>query len=230
MIVDKEKLIKEYMPLIIRLARDLKVTLPLNVELDDLIQEGLIALLQTIEKYNPRMGASFKTYAYTRIRGAMLDYLRKLDFLPKTVRQDMKKLEASILKFHDENGRFPTFEELADVLGLSVEEVKSLYSELQIKQFLSLDSYFIDAKSGETSEFQIASGDDVRENVRKELLYEKLRESINKLSEREKILLSLRFEHELSLKEIAEVLDVTESRVSQLLTVVLSKLRKMLEE
>ncbi|ODN30960.1 RNA polymerase subunit sigma-70 [Fervidobacterium thailandense] len=228
--VDKERIVKEYLPLIVKLARDLKITLPYNVELDDLIQEGVIALLQTVEKYNPKMGASFKTYAYTRIRGAMLDYLRKLDFLPKTVRQEIKKLEAAILKFHEENGKFPTFEELADALDLTVDEVKSLYSDLQVKQFLSLDSYLIDVRSGDVLEFQVSSEDDVREKVKKELLYEKLRESINKLSDREKIILSLRFEHELSLKEIAAVLGVTESRVSQLLTIVLSKLRRMLEE
>lgn len=230
MILDKEKVVKEFLPLIAKLARDLKLTLPYNVELDDLIQEGVIALIQASEKYNPALGATFKTFAYNRIRGAMLDYLRKLDFLPKGVRQDIKRLEQEILRFYEQHSRFPTFEELASALGISVDEAKALYNELQMKQFLNLDQYFLDTFGSGTVEFQVQSSDDVRENVSKALLYERLKEAISKLEHREQIVLSLRFEHELSLKEIAEVFGITESRVSQILSTIFAKLRRMLEE
>jgi len=229
LIANKESIVKEYLPLISRLAREIKSNLPHNVELDDLIQEGTIALLQAIDKYDPRYGATFKTYVYTRIKGAMIDYLRKLDYLPKNVRQDIKRLDNQIADFYSRYQRLPTYEELSEILGLSIDEVQEMYNELLLKQYVNLDQYLFGSDEDEQAyAFDVANTEDVREQVRKSLLYEELIESINKLDEKEKLILSLRFEHELSLKEIAQVLGVTESRVSQLLGAIFSKLRKML--
>lgn len=232
MILNKDAIVKEYLPLVTRLARDLKVNLPHNVEIDDLIQEGVVALLQAVDKYDPRHGATFKTYVYTRIKGAMIDYLRKLDYLPKNVRQDIKKLDNEIAEFYTKHQRLPTYEELAEILGMSVQEVEQIYNELLLKQYVNLDEYLfgVDEESSDLSNYyEIPSSEDVKEKAWKSILYEQLVESINKLDEKEKLILSLRFEHDLSLKEIAAVLGVTESRVSQIIGAILSKLRKMLE-
>ncbi|MGC8820879.1 MAG: FliA/WhiG family RNA polymerase sigma factor [Fervidobacterium sp.] len=226
--MDKENIVKQYLPLIVRIARDLKVNLPYNVELDDLIQEGVIALLQAVEKYDPRHGATFKTFAYTRIKGAMLDYLRRIDYLPKNVRQDIKRLDREILNFYDEYNRFPSYDEMAERLGMSSEDVKEIYSELALKQYLNLDQYLFESEEISYAPIEVKSEENVKENAWKSILYEQLIEAINKLDDKEKMMLSMRYEHELSLKEIAEVFGVTESRVSQIITGVLSKLRKML--
>ncbi|AFG34333.1 FliA/WhiG family RNA polymerase sigma factor [Fervidobacterium pennivorans subsp. shakshaketiis] len=232
MILNKDAIVKEYLPLVTRLARDLKVNLPHNVEIDDLIQEGVVALLQAVDKYDPRHGATFKTYVYTRIKGAMIDYLRKLDYLPKNVRQDIKKLDNEIAEFYAKHQRLPTYEELAEILGMSVEEVEQTYNELLLKQYVNLDEYLFgvdDEGSDLSNYYEVPSSEDVKEKAWKSILYEQLVESINKLDEKEKLILSLRFEHDLSLKEIAAVLGVTESRVSQIIGAILSKLRKMLD-
>ncbi|QIV79169.1 FliA/WhiG family RNA polymerase sigma factor [Fervidobacterium pennivorans subsp. keratinolyticus] len=230
--LNKAAIVKEYLPLVTRLARDLKVNLPHNVEIDDLIQEGVVALLQAVDKYDPRHGATFKTYVYTRIKGAMIDYLRKLDYLPKNVRQDIKKLDNEIAEFYAKHQRLPTYEELAEILGMSVEEVEQTYNELLLKQYVNLDEYLFgvdDEGSDLSNYYEVPSSEDVKEKAWKSILYEQLVESINKLDEKEKLILSLRFEHDLSLKEIAAVLGVTESRVSQIIGAILSKLRKMLD-
>jgi RNA polymerase sigma factor for flagellar operon FliA len=232
LILNKDAIVKEYLPLVTRLARDLKVNLPHNVEIDDLIQEGVVALLQAVDKYDPRHGATFKTYVYTRIKGAMIDYLRKLDYLPKNVRQDIKKLDNEIAEFYAKHQRLPTYEELAEILGMSVEEVEQTYNELLLKQYVNLDEYLFgvdDEGSDLSNYYEVPSSEDVKEKAWKSILYEQLVESINKLDEKEKLILSLRFEHDLSLKEIAAVLGVTESRVSQIIGAILSKLRKMLD-
>ncbi len=226
--LNKEMVIQEYIPMVTKIARDLKINLPYNVEIDDLIQEGVIALLQAAEKYDPRYGATFKTFAYTRVKGAMIDYLRKLDYLPKNVRQDIKKFDRELLNFYEQNKRLPTYEEMSEILGIDVEEVEEIYRELALKQSLNLDQYLFESDENSYGSIDIKSEENVKENAWKSILHEQLVEAINKLDEKEKIILSMRFEYELSLKEIAEVLGVTESRVSQILGVILSKLRKML--
>ncbi|MFN6991405.1 MAG: FliA/WhiG family RNA polymerase sigma factor [Fervidobacterium sp.] len=228
MILDKDSVIKEYLPMVVKMARDLKVNLPHNVELDDLIQEGVVALLQAAERYDPRFGATFKTYVYKKIKGAMIEFLRKLDFLPKNVRQEIKRLDKELVDFYEKYKKFPTFEELAENMGLSVEEVKKIYDNLSLKQYLNIDQYLFDYDDNAYGPFEIQSDENVKEKVWKSLLYDQLIEAINNLSEKEKTILSLRFEYELSLREIAEILQVTESRVSQILTTVLAKLRNSL--
>ncbi|MEJ5256663.1 MAG: FliA/WhiG family RNA polymerase sigma factor [Fervidobacterium sp.] len=229
MIVNKESIIREFLPLIGKMAKDLKVNLPRNVEIDDLIQEGVIALLQAVEKYDPRHGATFKTYVYNRIKGAMIDYLRKLDYLPKNVRQDIKRLDKALSEFYVQHQRLPKYEELAEILNMSVEDIQQIYNELMLKQYMNIDEYLFEVQENSHINFDISSDEDVREQAWKSILYEQLILAINKLDEREQLILSLRFEHELSLKEIAEILGVSESRVSQLLSAILSKLRASIE-
>ena len=230
MIVDKDEIVKEYLPLVAKLAREIKSNLPNNIEVDDLIQEGVIALIQSVDRYDPRYGTTFKTYAYTGIKGSMIDYLRRLDYLPKNVRQDIKRLDKELFDFYEKNQRLPSYDELAEMMNLSVEEVKELYNDLILKQYLNLDQYIFDVDNDGFVEVQIESDDNVKEKAWKSILYERLKEAISKLNEKEQMVLSLRFEYDLSLKEIAKILDVTDSRVSQILSVIFVKLRKYMEE
>ena len=225
MYIDKEKVVKEYLPIIKRIALDLKQGLPPSVEVDDLIQEGVLALLSSLERYNPKKG-SLQNYVMIRIKGAMLDYLRKLDWLPRNLRKHIKDVEEAMVEIESE-GLDITDEEISKRTGLDLKTVKSVKSEMVRKQVLMLDSYMFD--TDETRLESIPSDSNVEEEIMKEELIEAVKEAINSLKDREKLVLSLRFERELSLKEIGEVLGVSESRVSQIISVSLAKIRKKLE-
>ena len=226
MYMDKEKVVKEYLPVIKRLALDLKRSLPPNVEVDDLIQEGVLALLSSLERYDPKKGP-LHGYVMTRIKGAMLDYLRKLDWLPRNLRKHMKEVESAMIELETE-GKEITDEEIAERTGLDVKTVRSVRNEMMRKQLLMLDSYLLG--TDETILEGVPSDYNPEEEVMKEELINLVKEAINRLSDREKLILSLRFEKELSLKEIGAVLGVSESRVSQIISVSLAKIRRYLEE
>ena len=224
--MDKEKVVREYLPVIKRLALDLKRSLPPNVEVDDLIQEGVLALLSSLERYDPKKG-SLHGYVMARIKGAMLDYLRKIDWLPRNLRKHIKEVENAMIELETE-GKEITDEEIAEKTGLDVETVRSVRSEMMRKQLLMLDSYLLG--TDETILEGVPSDYNPEEEVMKEELINLVKEAINRLSDREKLVLSLRFEKELSLKEIGAVLGVSESRVSQIISVSLAKIRRYLEE
>ncbi|RDI92049.1 RNA polymerase sigma factor for flagellar operon [Thermosipho africanus Ob7] len=189
-----------------------------------MIQEGLVAFIQAIEKFDPKKGAKLRSYLLTRVKGAMYDYLRKIDWMPKNLRHDIKLVEDAIVNMESDTNDID-FEKIAKITNLPIENVKRAYNELTRKQLLMLDSYISD-----DSELidKIASDENPYSYAINELLKEQLIEAIKKLDDKEQLLLSLRFEHELSLKEIGKVLNVTESRVSQLLSKTLAKLKKYL--
>ncbi len=226
MYLDKEKVVREYLPVIKRLALDLKQGLPPNVELDDLIQEGVLALLSSLERYDPKKGP-LHPFVMTRIKGAMLDYLRRLDWLPRNLRRHIKEVERAIIEIESE-GREASNEEIAERTGLDVETVRAVRSEMVRKQILMLDSYLLD--TDETILETIPSGETPEDVVMKEELMNAVKEAINRLSDREKLVLSLRYERELSLKEIGAVLGVSESRVSQIISAALAKVKRFLGE
>ncbi|ONN26763.1 RNA polymerase sigma70 [Thermosipho affectus] len=222
--IDKDKIVLEYLPYVRRIAYDLKKNLPHNVEVDDLIQEGLIGLLQAVERFDPKKGSKLRSYLLTRVKGAMYDYLRKIDWMPKNLRHEVKIVENAISKTENSGNKID-FEELSKLTNLPLENVRRAYNEMVRKQFLMLDDYLIeDIEIKET----ISSDDNPEENALKEIIKEELIKAISKLSEKEQLVLSLRYEQELSLKEIGKVLDLTESRVSQILSSTILKLKKML--
>ena len=223
--IDKDKVIEEFLPVIKRIASDLKRTLPSNVELDDLIQEGAVALLSALDRYDPRKG-NLKTFVVKRIKGAMLDYLRKLDWLPRNLRRRMKELESAMIDL-ESRGEDITEENLAKETGMDEETVRAVKNEMVRRQLLMLDAYLIDVD--EPMIEVLSSQEDPAEQAYREMLMKAVREAIKKLSEREQLVLSLRFEEELSLKEIGAVLGVSESRVSQIISVALAKLKRELE-
>ncbi len=225
MFLDKERIVYEFLPTIKRLAYDLKSHLPANVEVDDLIQEGVLALLSSLDRYNPQKG-SLHSYVIKRIKGAMYDYLRKIDWLPRNLRKHMKEVEEAILKL-EADGEDVTDEKIADITHLDVESVRSIKNEMVRKQLLMLDAYLTGTEESALETLQ--TEDDPAKNAYKEMLMDRLKMAINELEEKEQLVLSLRYEKELSLKEIGKVLGVSESRVSQILSTVLIKLRKKLE-
>ena len=223
--IDKERIVLEYLPKIKRIAQDLKQNLPQSVDVEDLIQEGVLALLSSLERYDPKKGA-LSSFVMKRIKGAMLDYLRRLDWLPRNLRKHMKEVENAMIELESE-GKEITDEAIADLTDLDVKSVRMIRNEMVRKQLLMLDSYLLDME--ETILSTMESEEDPAKEAYKEMLMKHLEAAINKLGDRERLVLSLRFEHELSLKEIGAVLGVSESRVSQILSVALAKLKRELE-
>lgn len=218
--VDVEKIAESFLPMVKRIALDIHATLPNNVELDDLIQEGLLALVEAVKRYDPSRGVKLSTFLTLRIKGAMYDYLRRLDWMPRSRRQAVKCVEKALANLPAMDGEVPSDEEIAEYCNISLDAVRKARMDLAARQLLRLDAYM--------EEHDFPSESTTEGIVYRELLREKLEMAIKKLSEREQLVLSLRFEKELSLKEIALVMGVTESRVSQLLSTTLAKLRGFL--
>ena len=219
----EEKLIKEMLPTVKRIAVDVMQNLPKNVQLDDLIQEGVLALLSAVRRYDPTRGSNIYSFAVKRIKGAMYDYLRKIDWMPRNLRKHVKDVEKTIYQLEAKLGRYPRIQEIASETGLSEQEVKRALDETVRKQLLRLDDYIYEDNEMILDRIQETS--DPSEIAFRELLIEKLREAIKNLSEREQMVLSLRYEKELSLKEIGLILGISESRVSQIHSSAISKVR-----
>ncbi|SHE88394.1 RNA polymerase, sigma 28 subunit, SigD/FliA/WhiG [Marinitoga hydrogenitolerans DSM 16785] len=222
--INKDDIIKNFLPKIKYIALNLLHSLPKNVELDDLIQEGIIGLLQSLEKYNPQKGVTFYSFAIKRIKGAMLDYLRKIDWLPKDLRHKIKKMEEILAKQNIDD--YISDEELANILDITKKDVKKLKAELHRSQILSLDSFLLT-----NNEINIKS--DINENdpeilAYKDILKTELKKAILSLNEREQLIVSLYYEKDLTFKEIGKILDISESRVSQIHSSIIIKLKKKL--
>lgn len=223
--IDEEQLLKELLPTVKRIATDLVQHLPKNVEVEDLIQEGVLALISAVRRYDPRRGVNLKTFLMKRIKGAMYDYLRSIDWMPRNLRKNIKEVEKAIYELESKLGRYPTVEEISLYTNLSDEEVVRAKNEMVRKQFLRLDEYLYDTYD---SFSEVEDHSEPLQVAYKEIIFEYLTEAIKKLSEREQLVLSLRFEQELSLKEIGLILGVSESRVSQILTGALIKIKRRL--
>ncbi|AZP13745.1 MULTISPECIES: RNA polymerase sigma factor FliA [Undibacterium] len=228
---DKNSLLTEHAPLVKRLAYQLKARLPPSVEVDDLVQAGMIGLLDAVNRYEDNHGAQFETYAVQRIRGAMLDELRSSDWLPRGVRQNMRKIENAMNSLQQKLGRPPLETEVAKLLKLSLTEYQELLGESGGHQLV----YYEDFHDADTKEHFLDhySSDDSGDPLQN-LLHGDFRDAviaaINSLPEREKLLMGLYYEQELNLKEIGAVMGVSESRVSQLHSQAVARLRVSLRE
>jgi RNA polymerase sigma factor FliA len=228
---DKNFLLAEHLPLVKRLAYQLKARLPPSVEVDDLVQAGMIGLLDAINRYEDNHGAQFETYAVQRIRGSMLDELRSSDWLPRGVRQNMRKIETAMNALQQKLGRPPLETELAKELKLNLAEYQDLLGESGGHQLVYYED-FHDADTKEHFLDHYATGD--TGDPLQDLLHGDFRDAvvyaINALPEREKLLMGLYYEQELNLKEIGAVMGVSESRVSQLHSQAVARLRVSLRE
>lgn len=222
---DKEQLVQRFVPLVKRIAYHLMARLPSSVQFDDLVQNGMIGLLDAIGRFQEGFGAQFETYATQRIRGAMLDGLRENDWLPRQLRRELRRIEAALTQLEHAYGRIPSEKELADSLGMTLAEYQKTLQEARGHQLL----YFEDFTGEDDEDFlerHFTDNDaDPARLFEDQDLRQCLAKAIEQLPEREKLVMALYYEQELNLREIGEIMDVTESRVCQLHSQAIMRLR-----
>lgn len=224
---DRDQWVKEYAPLVKRIAHHMMARLPASVELNDIIQVGMMGLLDAIGRYEENQGARFDTYAAQRIRGAILDELREHDWLPRGARRNMRRIERAIHALEQRLGRPPGEAEVAQEMQLPLPEYQEMLQEArgcQIFHFEDMspdgdDEHFLDRRAPSTDQ------PGPLENLIDEDMRARLTGAIDDLPEREKMVMSMYYERELNLREIGAVLGVSESRVCQLHTQAIARLR-----
>lgn len=231
----KNDMLELHAPLVKKLAHQLKAKLPPSVEVDDLIQAGMMGLLDAVNRYEETHGAQFETYAVQRIRGAMLDELRSSDWLPRSIRQNARKVEDAIQSLLQQLGRHPQEAEVAQHMKLSLPEYQSMLSDTGGHQLIYYEDFHDDDGGHEhfLDRYQSSSGsgsDDPLQNLINGGFREAVVDSIRNLPQREQILMGLYYEQEMNLKEIGAVMGVSESRVCQLHSQAISRMRSYLRE
>ncbi|MBR4670796.1 MAG: FliA/WhiG family RNA polymerase sigma factor [Butyrivibrio sp.] len=225
----REQLILEYAPLVKLVAGRLSMYLGFNVEYDDLVGYGIFGLIDAIDKFDLMKDVKFETYASLRIRGAILDQIRKMDWIPRTIRQRQKKIEAAIREIEKDSGHVATDAEIAAKMDISEDEYQNWQNQMKVTGVVSLNEFMDSGADIPEDSNNHASGfTKPEEAVEKEELKKMLAESLELLTEKEKKVILLYYYEELTLKEISEVLEVSESRVSQLHTKALQKMREKL--
>jgi RNA polymerase sigma factor for flagellar operon FliA len=223
--------LEDHIDLVKKIAYQLKSKLPRNIEEDDLIQAGMIGLLDALNRYEDTQQAQFETYATLRIRGAMLDELRNMDWLPRSVRENMRKIENAILELQKKLSRNPTENEIADNLKLSIQDYHKFLAENSGHQLLYLEDFVTNENDDSyLDRYQTDKNDNPLESLLELGFRDALAKAIDELPERERLMMALYYEQELNLKEIGAVLDVSESRVSQIHSQAISRLRTLLKE
>ena len=219
--LQQERIVRHYAPKIRFLALRLKAKLPRNVELSELISSGTLGLMEALGKFQPQMGIRFETYAENRIRGAMLDELRRLDWFPRSLRQKVRAIDEAMRGVEHDKGRPATEEELQAITGYDLKDIRQGLEALQNQLWLSLDAIQdnVSADSPETG------GEPYLSTAMRELA-ERIAPLIASLTPREKLVLSLYYTEELNMREAAEVMGITEGRVSQLHSQALGRLRR----
>lgn len=224
----------QYAPLVRRLALQLIAKLPASVELDDLIQVGMVGLLDAADRYQDDQGAKFETYASQRIRGAMLDELRANDWVSRGLRQSSRSVSTAVQAQEQKLGRAPTEGEIAQELQMSLESYQHLLQEIHGCQLIYFEDFDRDDQENSFLDRQGRGSQSMLHEPLTQLLKGDFRrqlvEAIELMPERERLLLSLYYEEELNLREIGAVLEVTQSRVCQLHSQAISRLRATLRE
>jgi RNA polymerase sigma factor for flagellar operon FliA len=225
-----EQYVVQYAPLVKRIAHHLAAKLPPSVQVDDLIQAGLIGLLDAVSHYDATQGAQFETYASQRIRGAMLDELREADWAPRSARKNMRTIEAAVSKLEQRMGRSPGEQELARELQVPLEEYQQMLLDARGHQLVHYEDFQSEGESDFFEHHVTDARPDPLAQIEDGGFRAALIEAIKLLPEREKLIMSLYYEEELNLKEIGAVLGVTESRVSQLHSQAVARLRSRLKD
>jgi RNA polymerase sigma factor for flagellar operon FliA len=231
--VAKDKLLLEYANLVKYIAQRIAVNLPSSVERDDLISAGILGLVKAVETFEPERGFKFETYAGHKIRGAILDELRAMDWVPRSVRQKARELQRVFAKLENELGRMPYDDEVCKSLNITIKEYEDILTEVTPTTIISLEEAMPDRES-DSKEIRIIDTieDPGSNNPLRELGFTEvkniLKEAIANLPEKEKLVVALYHYEELTLKEIGVVLNISESRVSQIHSKVILKLRSKL--
>lgn len=222
----REQLILAYAQLVKLVAGRLSMYLGHNVEYDDLVSYGIFGLIDAIDKFDMTKNVKFETYASLRIRGAILDQIRKMDWIPRTVRQRQRKIDEAIKQVEMRTGRAATDEEIAMELGVSEDELTNWQSQLKVTNVVSLSEFEEQGQEPVIETVNKNRFSQPEEVVAEQELKQKLIESLELLTEKERRVIELYYYEDLTLKEISLVLEVSESRVSQLHTKALLKMRK----
>ena len=217
---DQESIVRHYAPKIRFLALRLKAKLPRSVELSEMVSAGTLGLMEALGKFRPQLGIRFETYAENRIRGAMLDELRRLDWFPRSLRQRVRQLDEAMRRVEHEHGRQATEEDLQSITGLDIRDVRQGLEALQNQLWVSLD-VIQDSIVSEGG----GAGEPYQSTALQEMV-ERVAPLIDTLTPREKLVLSLYYTDELNMRETAEVMGITEGRVSQLHSQALGRLRR----
>ncbi len=212
-------LVERHLPLVRTVVGRIAMSLPPHVDVEDLHSAGLVGLLNAIRRFNPKSGASFETYARLRIRGAVLDELRRLDWVPRSVHEKARRVQEFMLQLEQEKGRVPSEEEMARAMKLSLEDYRDLLTEIRPATFVCLDSVrSIEGEEGprhgDLLADETADSPDDRTAVRE--LASLIAQRIEELPEVQRKVLALYYFEDLRLREIAEVFGVTESRICQI--------------
>lgn len=229
-ISDKEQCLKEYAPLVKRIAHFMMLKLPNSVQVDDMIQAGMIGLLDAAGRYDELRGAQFETYASQRIRGAMLDELRGSDWLPRSMRSDMRLIESAISRAQQRLGKSPAESEIAKELNISLQDYQQLLQESRGAQLMYFEDFHNDDGEDFFERYETDGKSNPLELLKDERFRDALIKAIGNLPERERLLMGLHYEQDMNLREIGEVLGVGESRVCQLHSQAVGRLRSMLED
>lgn len=225
--LDRNAMIRQYQPLVRRLAHHMMAKLPANVQVDDLIQVGLIGLSEALTRYEATQGVQFETFATQRIRGAMLDELRSNDWMSRGSRKSQKEIEEALRRLEHQLGRTPLESEIAAALGLSLADYQTLLGKVRGTQLVYLEDMARGAEDEDSFlDRHVGNGEeDPMHVLRDQRLRQALVAAIKSLPEREQFIMSMYYEKDMNLKEIAAVLDVTESRICQLHSQSIARLR-----
>ncbi|WP_026508743.1 FliA/WhiG family RNA polymerase sigma factor [Butyrivibrio sp. MC2013] len=221
----RETLILEYAPLVKLVAGRLSMYLGFNVEYDDLVGYGIFGLIDAIDKFDMMKDVKFETYASLRIRGAILDQIRKMDWIPRTIRDRQKKIDLAIKEVEAESGHVATDAEVAARMNITEDEYLSWQSQMKVTGVISLNEFMEQGSDIPEDHNRTSRFDKPEEVVEKAELKEMLQEALEMLTEKEKKVVLLYYYEELTLKEISNILEVSESRVSQLHTRALQKMK-----
>lgn len=229
--LERDQTIEQHIPLVRRMAYHLVARLPASVQIDDLIQAGMLGLIDAVGRFEEGQGAQFETYATQRIRGAMLDELRRGDWLPRGLRQTQRKIERAMQKLEHRLGRVPSENEIAKEMGIKLVEYQEMLSEARGAQLFYYDEMDEDGE-GESyldRNHTPNPSDDPQQRLTDRRFREAVIESIDNLPERERLVMGLYYEQEMNFKEIAAILNVTESRVCQLHSQSMARIRVRLK-
>lgn len=230
-----EKVIEEFLPRINQIASKYAYLGQPVLSKEDLVSAGIIGLIEAYQRFDPTKKVNFRTFAEFRIRGAILDEIRKIDIIPRSVRDKTAELEDKIRELHKKLGRMPEEEEIAEAMGLSLEEYHRLLEHVKGINFIDIETlrqHMPDLEEEDIFEFIAGpnAGEEIIEKIYLKELQERLEEALNYLSEKERLVLALYYYEDLNMKEIAQILGYTEGRISQIHNQAIMKLRSLLNK
>jgi RNA polymerase sigma factor for flagellar operon FliA len=225
----QDEQVVKYAPLVKRIAYHMMARLPASVEVDDLIQVGLIGLMDAVSRFDGTQGAQFESYATQRIRGAMLDELREADWLPRHVRQKSRQIESAIHRLEQRNGKSPSDQEISAELGMPIDQYQSMLGDVKCSQLLYYEDFSDEDSASFLERYLVDGSNDPLSVLEDEGFRASLIAAIHHLPERERSMMGMYYEQDMNLKEIGAVLGVSESRVCQLHSQAVARLRAQLK-